>query len=208
VHVQTVTKRAKDLRARKLSDKDIIEQITSSNGDAHAVLREIAVGLDIGSAEIGNWVAKVRELGWARKVVPAPPLAEEDDHEIDDTDADLAVFDHEPEPASGTAQSFEVTLFRNAEGRITKRVELDDLGELNIDGAPTLWHGTARRVRYSSLADFAKALTRCRSNEAFGLGQLADGLEDEVTIVTADKLNGGGSASRISRSAEFGGPGR
>jgi hypothetical protein len=149
-------KRAKDLRARKLSDKDIIEQITSSNGDAHAVLREIAIGLDIGSAEIGNWAAKVRELGWARKVVPAPPLAEEDDHEIDDTDADLAVFDHEPEPASGTAQSFEVTLFRNAEGRITKRVELDDLGELNIDGAPTLWHGTARRVRYSSSADFAK----------------------------------------------------
>ena len=66
-----------------------------------------------------------------------------------------------------------------------------------------LWQGRARRVRFSSLADFAEALTRCPPNEAFGLGQLIDGLEDEVEIVTIEKLNGGGSASRISRSAEF-----
>ena len=63
--------------------------------------------------------------------------------------------------------------------------------------------GSAWRVRYSSLADFAEALTRCPSSEAFGLGQLVDGLEDKVTVVTIQKLNGGGSASRISRSAEF-----
>ena len=40
---------------------------------------------------------------------------------------------------TAAAQSFEVTGFRTAQGRITKRVELDDEGNLKIDGAPTLW---------------------------------------------------------------------
>ena len=108
----------------------------------------------------------------------------------------------EPAPDS-TAPAFEVTLFRNAEGRITKSVELGTGGKLNIDGAPGLYRGTARRVRYDSLANFAEALTRCPANECFGLGQLVDGLEDEVSVVTIEKLNGGATARRISRSAEF-----
>ena len=107
-----------------------------------------------------------------------------------------------PAPDS-TAPAFEVTLFRNAEGRITKRVELGTDGKLNIDGAPGLYRGTARRVRYDSLANFAEALTRCPANECFGLGQLVDGLEDEVNVVTIEKLNGGATARRISRSPEF-----
>ena len=174
------------------------------------------------------------------------PAGYAEDHEVDDTDADLAVYDYDEEPdetapASGdgelhaspevgddedhdtddhltvvprtatvdapadtaAAKSFEVTGFRTAQGWITKRVELDGEGNLKIDGAPTLWRGNAWRVRYGSLADFAEALTRCPSNEAFGLGQLIDGLEDEVDVVTIQRLNGGGSASRISRSAEF-----
>jgi hypothetical protein len=134
------------------------------------------------------------------------PLAE---HEFDDRDADLAASDHAPEadridaPPVDAAQSFEVTRFRSAEGRITKRVELDEQGKLSIDTAPALWRGTAWRKCFSSLAEFAEALTRCPSNEAFALGQLVDGLEDEVTVVTIDKLNGGATAQRISRSAEF-----
>ncbi len=94
---------------------------------------------------------------------------------------------------TAAAKSFEVTGFRTAQGRITKRVELDGEGNLKIDGAPTLWRGNAWRVRYSSLADFAEALTRCPSNEAFGLGQLIDGLEDEVDVVTIQRLDGGGA---------------
>ena len=103
----------------------------------------------------------------------------------------------------GLHASFEVTGFRTAQGRITKRVELDGEGNLKIDAAPTLWRGSAWRARYNSLDEFAEALTRCPPSEAFGLGQLVDGLEDKVEVVTIPKLNGGGTASRISRSAEF-----
>jgi hypothetical protein len=126
---RAIRQRAETLKARGLSQQDIIQQMAADGFPVWGnwALRQVAAGLREDTELKQNiWVAEVRARGWvpeAPKVEDgngrhaddvgagqaddeaeeAPPLTGEADdtdtdcdHEIDDTDADLAVFDHEP----------------------------------------------------------------------------------------------------------------
>jgi hypothetical protein len=85
---------------------------------------------------------------------------------------------------------FEITCFTKLGGPLTKRISLSKNGTLHSDGSCCLMLvGRARRVRLSGLTDFADLIAGLRRQQAIALGALADGLPDDVAIVTKEKLS-------------------
>jgi hypothetical protein len=95
---------------------------------------------------------------------------------------------------------FELTLFRNANGRLSKRISLNKDNTLNVEPACSMYEGTAERLRVLTIEAFAETILGMKPNEAISLGCLRADLPDKVSVVTKDKLNG--HADAIARSTE------
>ena len=81
--------------------------------------------------------------------------------------------------------SFEITLFNKAGGPLTKRISFAPDGKLMCDGsACVMSHGTAERVKVTSVGEFATLIGTLRPNQAIALGALRAGLPNKVDVVT------------------------
>jgi len=100
---------------------------------------------------------------------------------------------------------FALTAFKNSKGPLSKRLYLDDDGRLQKTSTAELVAGRAKRLTFSSIADFAAALAAMDSSEAIALGVLADGLPDKVDVTTVPRLKAQANppANLIARSQEF-----
>jgi hypothetical protein len=100
--------------------------------------------------------------------------------------------------------TFEITAFAKHGGPLTKRVRLDPSGKIISDGSACIMsHGSARRVRFDSLNDFAEFVGGLRSNEAIAVGALQPELPDNVEITTKRKLNGAAQLGLITRASDY-----
>ncbi len=96
----------------------------------------------------------------------------------------------------------EITLFTKAGGPLTKRISLDDAGQIKSDGsACVMSRGKAMRAAVRDLSGLARLIGGLRPDQAIGLGRLRGDLPDEVEIVTKSKLNG--DPNVIARTSEF-----
>jgi D5 N terminal like len=96
---------------------------------------------------------------------------------------------------------FEITVFANSDGKLTKRIKLGEDGSLITTPAATLANGSARRAPITNAGDLVAIIERLNHNEAIALGALRAGLPDPVKVVTKDKLNG--DATVIARTEDF-----
>ncbi|MBV8894132.1 MAG: hypothetical protein JO266_19540 [Acidobacteria bacterium] len=101
--------------------------------------------------------------------------------------------------------AFEITLFINDAGPLTKRISLDDHGKPLSDGSACLMtRGSARRVPVDDINNLAELIPNVKSTEAFTLGALRDDLPDNVKVTTKVKLtnlNGSAAHNVIARTA-------
>src|SRR4051812_20717071 len=85
----------------------------------------------------------------------------------------------------------ELTKFTKLGGPLTKRISFAPDGKLKSDGsACVMSHGTAERVKVTSVGELATLIGMLRPNQAIALGALRAGLPDKVEVVTERKLNG------------------
>jgi hypothetical protein len=98
----------------------------------------------------------------------------------------------------------EITALTKAGGPLTKRIYLNDDGDLVSDGsACVMAHGAARRMRFGALEAFADYIGSLAPNEAIALGMLRSDLPDKVEITTKDKLNGVAQPGIIARTSDY-----
>lgn len=106
---------------------------------------------------------------------------------------------------SGTrrAVEIEITVFRSANGPLTKRMFIAD-GKLKSDAsACRMVAGTARRVLLDSPASLAKLMENMRPNEAIALGRLRQDLPDKVEVIMKRKLQSAASLNVIARTGDY-----
>ena len=97
----------------------------------------------------------------------------------------------------------EIAALAKSGGPLTKRITLGPDGSLHSDGsACTMSSGTARRVRFRALADFASHIGGLAQNEAIALGALRHDLPDNVGVTTKRNLNGTARLDLIARTAD------
>ncbi len=98
-----------------------------------------------------------------------------------------------------------LTRIVKSEGPLTKRISLDDAGNVFADGsACVMSEGSAQRVSLGSVHELADLIAGLGSHEALALGSLRPGLAPHVKIVTKhklEKLNGAAPPDIISRTA-------
>jgi hypothetical protein len=99
----------------------------------------------------------------------------------------------------------EITRFIKTGGPLTKRISVGPDGKPKSDGsACVMSHGSARRLRFSNITEFAECIGNLNPSEAIALGALRHGLPDQVAIVTKAKLeelNGAAAPNIIARMA-------
>ena len=94
----------------------------------------------------------------------------------------------------------EITIFRKANGPLTKRIALEADGSVKSDGsACVMAHGAAQRRPIGNVGDLAAVIGGMQSNQAIALGALRANLPGEVQVVTKKNLNG--QARTIARTA-------
>lgn len=104
--------------------------------------------------------------------------------------------------AGATHALLEVTVFTKHDGPLSKRISLDVEGRLVSDGSCCLmWEGTARRAPLLDLYAFSKIVLSLSSNQAIGLGVLAEGVGDDAPVVT--KRRHGPQGAAITRTADY-----
>jgi putative DNA primase/helicase len=98
--------------------------------------------------------------------------------------------------------AFELTAFYKPHGPLTKVISLTDTGELVSDGSACLMsRGTAARVQFASLTEFARHIAELDSSSAIALGRLRLDLPGSVEITTKAGLNG--SSAAVARTQDF-----
>src|SRR5215469_2270598 len=103
-----------------------------------------------------------------------------------------------------TTASAEMTVFRKAEGILTKKIMLTGDGRVHSDGSECVMsRGTAERVRNVDVNALAALIKNLQSNEALALGQLRPDLPETVEVVTKSKLNGAAVSGIITRTNEY-----
>jgi len=100
----------------------------------------------------------------------------------------------------------EITGLASASGPLTKRISLSDTGTLISDGSACIMgRGTAKRLRFGNIGEFANVIGHLQQNEAIALGALHPDLPDAVNVTTQSRLselNGSAPAGLIARTAE------
>jgi hypothetical protein len=99
--------------------------------------------------------------------------------------------------------AIEITVFRSANGPLTKRISIAG-GKIKSDGsACRMVAGTARRMPLDSPAALAKLLENMPSNKAIALGRLRPDLGYTVHVVLKKDLTGATSPNIIARTADY-----
>jgi hypothetical protein len=82
--------------------------------------------------------------------------------------------------------TIEITVFSNdGERSLSKQIGLDQAGNLKTVTAPgIIYKGSARRFTFSALGDFIDLIATLKPSQAISIGQLKQGLPDEVRITT------------------------
>jgi hypothetical protein len=93
-------------------------------------------------------------------------------------------------------QTIEIVVFRKAGGPLTKVIRLEGDKPFSDGAACIMSAGTARRLRFDRLDQFAQQIERLNSSEAIAAGALRADLPDQVDVVTQQKLNGDGGTHR------------
>ena len=86
----------------------------------------------------------------------------------------------------------EITVFEKTGGPLTKRIALRNGKIANDSSACRMANGFARRVTIDNVQSLADLINGFKSNEAYALGRLKDGLPDRVQVVRKNDLNGDG----------------
>ena len=101
----------------------------------------------------------------------------------------------------------EITLIRklDADGRMSKRICLDEHGKPSSDGsACRMVNGLATRAEAETAASLARIIEECGPDQAIALGALKDELPSPVTITTERRLeNHPGAISRARRFIDY-----
>jgi len=74
----------------------------------------------------------------------------------------------------------EITVFEKTGGPLTKRIALRDGKIVNDSSACRMANGFARRIMIDNVRSLADLINAFKSNEAYALGRLKDGLPDRV----------------------------
>ena len=108
---------------------------------------------------------------------------------------------------STLAPPIEITILAKSGGPLTKRIFLDASGKLVSDGSACIMsNGTAHRVRFNGLPQFATGIASLGQNEAITLGAIRADLPDKVEVVTKrklDELNGNPVPDIIARTTTY-----
>jgi hypothetical protein len=108
--------------------------------------------------------------------------------------------------------AFEITGFTKSGGPLTKRISLGPDGTPKSDGsACVMSRGSATRLRFTSITEFAQSIGNLNPSEAIALGVLRHGLPNDVEIVTKarlEELNGAVAPYIIARIRSGGNSGR
>jgi hypothetical protein len=103
-----------------------------------------------------------------------------------------------------TTAAAEMTVFRKAEGILTKKIMLTGDGSVHSDGSECVMsRGAAERVRIAGVNALAALIKNLLCNEALALGRLRPDLPETVEVVTKSKLNGGPVSGIITRTSEY-----
>ena len=97
----------------------------------------------------------------------------------------------------------EVTVFKKSSGALTKRLELRDGKIVNDDSDCFMVRGTAHRAKIDSVHALADLINKFRSNQAYALGRLKDGVKDGAAVVTAKEIKDAGDLSVIARTMKY-----
>jgi hypothetical protein len=82
-----------------------------------------------------------------------------------------------------------LTVFRNSDGILSKRIKLDGDGKIFSDGSECrMARGVAFRAKLDDVDALAELIADMRSNEALALGRLRDDLPDKCKVVLAREL--------------------
>ena len=97
----------------------------------------------------------------------------------------------------------QITLIRklDADGRMSKRIFLDERGTLRSEPACLMVNGLATRAETETAASLAQLIAECGLDQAIALGALKDDLPSPVTITTKGRLEDDHGA--ISRARRF-----
>ena len=97
----------------------------------------------------------------------------------------------------------EITVFEKTGGPLTKRIALRDGKIVNDSSACRMANGFARRIMIDNVRSLADLINAFKSNEAYALGRLKDGLPDRVRVVRKDDLNGAENPAVIARTLDY-----
>src|SRR3954464_9085726 len=97
----------------------------------------------------------------------------------------------------------EITVFEKSGGPLTKRIVLRDGKIANDSSACRMGNGFARRVTIDNVQSLADLINGFKSNEAYALGRLKDGLPDRVKVVRKSDLNGTEDLAFIARTLDY-----
>jgi hypothetical protein len=103
-----------------------------------------------------------------------------------------------------TESRVELTIFRRADGPLTKRISLSSDGSIKSDGSEcVMGRGTARRFMSDRMEGCADLIGRLSSDEALALGTLRSDLPEEVEVVCKKYLNGVTRPNLIARTQDY-----
>src|SRR5215468_8434400 len=97
----------------------------------------------------------------------------------------------------------EITVFEKAGGPLTKRIALRDGKIANDSSACRMANGFARRITIENVQSLAGLINSFKSNEAYALGRLKDGLPNRVRVVRKDDLNEAEDPAVITRTLDY-----
>ena len=101
----------------------------------------------------------------------------------------MAPYPLDHDHAFGGACVIEITLFRKADGTLTKSIDLAEDGTIRSDGSACLMtSGKAGLFTFDSIEEFAGLLVRLSESEAIALGALRPEQPTPAEITTAGKL--------------------
>jgi hypothetical protein len=97
----------------------------------------------------------------------------------------------------------QITVFRKANGPLSKKISLSKDGKIVADGAVCkMAAGTARRVCLNGVAALAKLIRAMPSDEALTLGRLRPDMPDECQVVLKKDLNDATPPNVIARTTD------
>ncbi|WP_271577965.1 primase-helicase family protein [Bradyrhizobium sp. CCBAU 11361] len=97
----------------------------------------------------------------------------------------------------------EITVFEKVGGPLTKRIALREGKIASDSSACRMARGFARRATIRDVQSLADLIASMKSNEAYAIGSLRDGLPERVRVVRKDELDGAKDPTVIARTLDY-----